>query len=102
MKRATTIYLIFNAGGLVLFLWFVFRIEHFARSEQRDYRDFGDSLNFLMTAVPVFLACCLYSLIFGIRGVLDYVRKRGAQSLKALAAVACAWAALYVSLRVVL
>ena len=102
MKRATIIYLVVNAVGLVLFLWLVFRIEQFARMEQRDYRDFGDSLNFLMTAVPVFLACAVYTLAWGVKALFDYTRKRGAQGLKALATVTCAWTVMIVSLRILL
>jgi hypothetical protein len=99
MKRATAIYLASNLVGLLLFLWFVLRIEQFAHAEQRDYRDFGDSLHFLMTAVPVFLVCCAYSLVWGIKALKEYFRKRGGESLKALAAVICAWAALILAIR---
>jgi hypothetical protein len=84
---------------MLLFLMFVLQIEHNIKSEQRDYSDFGDSLNFLTTAVPMFLVSCIYSFGWGIASVVEILRQHSYRGIGALCVVAAAWAALILILR---
>jgi hypothetical protein len=99
MKKATVAYLLFNFAAVVLYVFFVLRIREGAKAELRDYYDFGDSLNFIMTGVPVLLVCVAYSLFWSIRSVVEIARRHGFQSLKALAAVTCVWTGLLFALK---
>ena len=99
MKRTTAIYLFLNLTGILLFAWFVYRIEALARAEERHYRDAVDSVTFITTAVPVFFVCAIESCAWAVKVLIDVVKKRGFESLKALIAVASMWIVVVVSLR---
>ena len=99
MKRTTAVYLAVNLLGILLFAWFVYRIEALAHAEERHYRDGVDGITFFTTAVPVFLVCVVGSCIWAAKALIDIVKKRGFGSFRALVAVACAWAAVIFSLR---
>jgi hypothetical protein len=91
MKRSTLVYLIVNLLGLLLFIYFIHSIDALIKAEQRDYSDFGDSIKFFTTAVPVFLLCFVYSIIWGFKAGLDAYHKHDYQSLYALVIVVSAW-----------
>lgn len=99
MKRTTAVYLAVNLVGILLFAWFVYRIEALAHAEERHSRDGVDGITFFTTAVPVFLVCVVSSCIWVVKVLFDIVKKRGFGSLRALVAVACAWTAVIFSLR---
>ena len=80
MKRATAVYLVVNMIGLIFYLLVVLGIRDFARAEHRNYYDFGDSLNFIIWARPVWLAAGAYSCFWGIRSLLDRVLSVNAPS----------------------
>ena len=99
MKRTTIIYLVLNAIGIMLFAWFVYRIEALAHAEGRSLRDGVDGITFYTTAVPVFLACVMLSCLWSVQIIWDLVKKKGSGSLKALASVACGWTAAIIAIR---
>ncbi|MBL9186853.1 MAG: hypothetical protein JNK23_05195 [Opitutaceae bacterium] len=92
MKPLTAVYFGLNLVGMALFAWFVYKIEALARAEERDYRDAFDSITFLTTAVPAFLACVLISCLWLTKVGVDLAWKRGWGSMKAFFAVVCGWA----------
>ncbi len=97
MNTATRVYLTVNIVGLCLFLLADFSIVQDIKAEHRDYPDFGDSLTFLVTGVPVFLLCFGYSVIFGVTSFL----KRNYRGLIATLAVVAIWSGLILILRMV-
>ena len=99
MRRPTYIYPAINFAFMLLYLFFVLRIEHRISSEQRDYSDFGDSLDFLTTAVPVFTLSVIFSVAWGIVSVVEAVRRRAYQKLMALGLAAASWCGLVFVLR---
>jgi hypothetical protein len=99
MKRTTALYLLLNIAGILLFVWFVYRIEAQAHAEERHYRDAVDGVTFFTTAVPVFLACVVLGFAWVIKVFIDVARKRGFESLKVLIAVACVWVVVIASMR---
>ncbi|HWB58854.1 MAG TPA: hypothetical protein VG733_05150 [Chthoniobacteraceae bacterium] len=76
MKPSLIVYIVANLAGLFIFVMLVFAIYDNAKMEERDYYDFGDSLNFLVTAVPVFLLCSLLNAGWLIKAVVQAVRHR--------------------------
>jgi hypothetical protein len=99
MKRATAVYLACNVIGILLFAWFVHRIEALAHAEQRHYRDGVDGITFMTTAVPVFVVCAVVNCAWAMKALVDGARRRGFEALKALIVVACAWTAVICSIR---
>ncbi len=99
MKRSTAIYLACNFIGILLFAWYVYRIEALAHAEQRHYRDGVDGITFMTTAVPVLLICAVFNLAWAVKALVDFARKRGFEAVKAFIAVVCVWAAVICSIR---
>jgi hypothetical protein len=102
MKKSTLIYLISNLAGCAIYFILALHIRSEIRTEERAYVDFGDSLNFAMTALPVFLVCCVYSLFWCAKVSLDFFRGRSLEGLRALVALMIAvngWSWLIVGLR---
>jgi heme/copper-type cytochrome/quinol oxidase subunit 2 len=99
MKRPTFTYLAINFVCMLLFLFFVLRIEQRISSEQRVYSDFGDHLDFLVTAVPMLALSIIFSVAWGIASVIEAVRQRTYQKLMALGLVAASWSGLVFVLR---
>ena len=99
MKRTTIIYLVLNAVGIVLFAWFVYRIEALACAEGRSYRDCVDGVTFYTTAVPVFLVCGAISCLWGVKVIWDLAKRKGTGSMKALVSVVCGWVVAIIALR---
>ena len=99
MKASTLAYLISNLVGLFLFLSFVAGINESIKAEGRDYGDFGDGLNFFMTAVPVFLLCSLYSLIWAVKSAIAVYRRNDYEGVIALVVAGVAWALLLLVLK---
>lgn len=99
MKRSTCAYLVANLVGLLLCVLFVTWIIQTARIERRDNYDFGDSLNFLLTAVPVFLLSLLLNMGWGVKALIDICRRQDYRASLALAGVTAVWASSYLALR---
>jgi len=91
-------YLATNFGCMRLFLFIVLRIQQRINLEQRDYSDFGDSLDFLTASVPVFALSLIYSVAWGIGSVIEAVRQRTYQGFMALGLVAASWSGLIFAL----
>lgn len=98
-KRPTCIYLAINLACMLLFLFFVLRIQQRIELEQRHYSDVGDSLDFLMQAVPMFAISFIYSVVWGIGSVIKVVRQRSYHGLVALGLVVASWTGLIFALR---
>jgi hypothetical protein len=95
MKKSTIIFLSVNVIGVIVYLVFVLGIRANIKMEQRDFADFGDILNFLMSAVPVALACFIYCIIFGVKST--YQRNR--QDISAFVLIVITWVVLILTLR---
>jgi hypothetical protein len=95
MKTSLRIYSIANAIGAILFFGVVAGICRRAKMEQRDYYDFGDSLTYILHAVPFFLLCLVFNALWGIRGLIDIFRRRRYQASVALGLVVAVWTALF-------
>jgi hypothetical protein len=87
MKKSTIIFSTANLIGIVLYWLFVGSICQQARAEQRNYYDFGDSLTFILTALPAFLMCFLLNVAWGVMALVAVFRRRDYQSAVALGVV---------------
>lgn len=97
MKKSLLIYLTANAVGLFVFFGVVAGICHQAAMERRDYYDIGDSLNFMLFAVPGFLLCLLLNGLWAARALVDIFRRRSYQAAVIFALVVAIWTALFLS-----
>jgi hypothetical protein len=84
-------FVIANASGLALFVHFVLKIERTIRLEERSGPDFGDSLNFLLTAAPVAAIVLLLNAAWAVFAVLAYIRGRRTGAAIALSLVTACW-----------
>jgi hypothetical protein len=91
MKKATYTFLTTNLVGLLVFWCSDHRIRQFARSEQRENFDFGDSLSFLFTAIPTYLVCIFFCGVWLVISVLAAIRRQSMQELVVFCAVGSAW-----------
>lgn len=91
MKKSIIISSAFNLIGLLLYIHFITRIVAFARMEQRDYYDFGDGLNYILTAVPVFLFCLLLNITWGVKALVAIFKRRDYSSAVACGMVVAVW-----------
>jgi hypothetical protein len=80
-------YLGANLLGLFLYWFFIHAICNDAKTEQRDYYDFGDSLNYIGTALPVFALCLVLNIGWGIKALSDILRRRDYHAVLALLVV---------------
>ena len=90
-KSALVIYAVANLLGLLLFLSSVLAIMHNAKLEERDYYDFGDSLNFILLGLPILGICLLLNLAWVVKALIDIFRCREYLSLVAAAVVLAVW-----------
>ena len=95
MKTSLLIYSIANTIGGILFFGVVAGICQQAKMEQRDYFDFGDSSNFILFAVPVFLLCLAVNTLWGVKAVIDIVRRRSYQTSVVFGFVLAVWTVLF-------
>jgi hypothetical protein len=89
-KKFTIIYLISNLIGILLYSVFLLHIAYSIKSEHRS-PDFGDSLNVIMTAIPVMLLCGLFSLVWAIISLINIYRHRDYQGVIALTVEIATW-----------
>jgi hypothetical protein len=101
MKTSTIIFSVANLIGLLLCVIFVGSMVHLVRMEQRDYYDASDSFTFLATVGPVLLVCFILDIVWGIKALVDIIRRQDYQASLALGAVAVVWAASFVMMRFV-
>jgi hypothetical protein len=101
MKTSTIIFSAANLIGLLLCVLLVGSIVHLAKMEQRDYYDASDSFTFLGNAGPVLLVCFILDTLWGIKALVDIIRRRDYQASLALGAVVVVWAASFVIMRFV-
>jgi len=82
-----------NLVGAVIYLLLSSRIHAFRESEGRDYYDFGDSLDYLWTALPVVLLFFLTDFIYSIYAVAVLIRRRNTTPIKFCGIVLALWIA---------
>jgi len=99
MKKSTIIFSVANLLGIFLCWLFVAGICQQARMEQRADYDFGDSMTFILTAVPVFLVCVLLDVIWSGMALVAFIRRRDYQPAIACLVVAVVWVLAYFSMR---
>ena|ERR1700722_3240664 len=87
----TTFYLGANLIGIVLYLLFVSAICNTAKMEERDYYDFGDSLNYILTALPVYLLCLLLNVLWGLKALKEILQRRDFHSAVACVVAVALW-----------
>jgi hypothetical protein len=95
MKKSTIIFSAANFVGMIIYLAFVLNARHQAIAEERDYYDVGDSLNYILTVVPVFLVCLVSDIIWGVMALVAIVRRRRYQSALACLIVVASWAIVF-------
>lgn len=100
-KPALVIYISANLIGFLLFLVSVSAICHTAKMEQRDYYDFGDSLNFILTGLPVFLLCLLFNIAWGLKALIDVFHHRNYQAAMASVVLVAVWVATILIVRMI-
>src|ERR1041385_1707452 len=91
MKKSAIIFSAANLIGLLLCLVFVVCISQQAKLEQRNYYDFGDSLNIILMALPIFILCFLLNVFWGIKALVEIFRRRDYQSALACVVVMGIW-----------
>lgn len=75
MKTACKIYVGANLLGLLLYAVFIMRIQYEMHTEQRHSADFGDSVTFALTALPVLLAFSITNASWAIWGSTRFIRR---------------------------
>ena len=86
-------YFISNFIGLSPYFKFSTNISDLARMEQRDYYDGVDGVTYSCTAVPVLLVFFVINLLWGIKALVDILRRKEYQALMELILIAACWAA---------
>jgi hypothetical protein len=86
-------YIIANLTGLFLYFIFVDDICNFAKTEQRGFYDFGDSLQYIFTGLPVLLLCLLINILWGIKALINIFRRRDYHAFVVGVVIAALWAA---------
>jgi len=95
MEKHRKIFLIANIVGLGLYVFFVFRIKWFISLEKREYPDFGDNLNYLMTAAPTLLLFILILVVFFIFTIL----KKDMKGVRIAGIICALWLSVFFLLR---
>jgi len=96
--RARTIYLVANALGLILYAAFAVRVHLQIRAEHRD-SDFGDSLNFALTAFPVLITFFAVNLSWGSWALVRLLRHRQHEPILACGSALAMWVITVVAAR---
>jgi hypothetical protein len=95
MKKSTLIFIVTNLVGMIVIFFFCVSTANFAKTEQRDYYDFGDSLSVILIALPVLLVCFVVDACWGIKALIGIFRRRDYRGSAPFAVVVAAWALLY-------
>ena len=91
MKRASEIYVGANVFGLFLYAVFIMRIQYEMHAEQRHYADFGDSMTFALTALPVLVIFSITNASWAIWGSTRLIRHNDRKPIIWCALVIVAW-----------
>jgi hypothetical protein len=98
MKSLVKPYVGANCLGLICYTALFLRIMHQQHAEQRE-PDFGDSLNYLLTAFPVLVGLTLVNLSWEIWALVRLVRYGESRPFAIGGASLLIWAATYFILR---
>jgi len=77
--------------GLVMYQLSVLAIVNTIKMEERDSPDFGDSLNFITTGLPILAVCLFLNIAWVIKALVDFFRRREYLALIASAVVFALW-----------
>ena len=91
MRASPKTYLVANAVGLLLYTAIVVRIAHKIRAENRGGADFGDGMNFALTAFPVLMAFVAVNLTWIVWSSAQAIRRREYQGVALGAAMIASW-----------
>jgi hypothetical protein len=92
MKKITILISVVNLVGMLVYMAFVLSTRQQAVMEERDYYEFGDSLNYILMMYPIFLLCLLSGVVWGITALATILRQRDYKPAVAWAIVAALWA----------
>lgn len=92
-KLAFVIYFIVNLIGLFCYFVFDTNISTLAHEEQRDYYDGIDGISYFCTAIPVLLSCLMVNACWGIKALIDIIRRKDFRALIAGTLMATIWGA---------
>jgi hypothetical protein len=95
MKKSTLIFAVTNLVGMIFIFLFCVSTANFAKMEERDYYDFGDSLSIILIALPVLLVCFVVNACWGIKALIGFFRRRDYRGCVPFAVVMAAWALIY-------
>jgi len=97
---ALFIYGIANLIGLIMYQSSVLAILHTIKMEERDAPDFGDSLNFITTGLPILAVCLLFNIAWVVKALINALGRREFLGIIAAALVLAIWLASVVMVRV--
>jgi hypothetical protein len=88
MRTSMFIYVVLNIAGLGLYL---ICVQGIVDSGPPGYWDFFDGVAFAFTALPVLAASCLLNLGWGIKALVDILRRRNYHAAAAGGVAVVAW-----------
>jgi hypothetical protein len=102
LKTSTLLFAVANLVGMVFILCFCASSANLAKMERRDYYDGIDGVTLFFQVVPVLLLCLLLNLAWGIKALIDFLRRKDFHASYVLIFVAAAWLILFVIIRVIM
>ena len=90
MDLVSSFYTVTNLVGLYFYVVFVRAIQSRMLMEERG-PDFGDSLNFMFTALPILLFCLVLNIVWGIQSRLRVSRRRDYRLAIAWVVISVTW-----------
>lgn len=99
MVSRRSLYVGANAAGLLLFAYFFQRIQTTIRLEERSSPDFGDSLKFILTALPLAGVFAVVNVVWAVWAAVAYLKRREAAPAVVCAVIVSCWLAAGLVLR---
>ena len=88
-----------NIAGVLLVLYFSYQVVTFAKLEERNYYDAGDSIGFFANTWAIFLCCLLVNGVFAVKATIDIFLLRSFHALYVLGAVVILWVLAFIVVR---
>ncbi|WP_141514216.1 hypothetical protein [Ramlibacter sp. WS9] len=85
--------------GILLFLYFVREIQSTIQREERSHPDFGDSLSFIFTALPLVGVFAMVNLLGAVSAAVAYFQRRETAPAVVCAGVVTCWLAAAIVVR---
>lgn len=99
MISRRSLYVGANALGFLLFVYFVRAIQNTMQGEERGYPDFGDSLTFIFTALPLVSVFAMVNLVWAVSAAVAYLKRRQTAPVVVCAIVVTCWLAAAIVVR---